>query len=240
MARLGGDLREGPPPGQVARQDELDPVDRPPAAGAGGRSVGGALPDRAPYQGQSQAFGFQRFGDLPAQAVPEQSHQGLGPRVDPPPLPPEPELRGVVEEGPRRELAQERLADHQVQAGVATRDRVAHAIALVRVEEQDLVGLRHRVVLPQVPDVEAAIGEDEVQGRRGLLRPRGLAGTPAAHVPDDDGRRLQQRLGDDLRPAGFAVHAGNLGPCQILRIPVSESRPRHPICSSDQPFRDWN
>ena len=56
------------------------------------------------------------------------------------------EPAAIAQQRPRRQLAQQRFGQHEVETGVAARDRVADAVAFGGVEEQHLVGLGHRLV----------------------------------------------------------------------------------------------
>src|SRR5690349_550479 len=107
---------------------------------------------------------------------------------------------------------------------------MADAIALARVEEQDLVRLGDRVVAAEMAHVDAAIREDHVQRGRELLRALVPAQALAPDVADDDAGRLQQELGGDLRHACDCAipAAGELsGACGRCRLP--------PCCRSSSP-----
>src|SRR5262249_34915260 len=91
-----------------------------------------------------------------------------------------------------------RPGDDQIQAGVTARNRVADPIALVGVEEQDLVHLGDGVVRFEMSDEEAAIGKDQVRGVGAFLVAAIAAATGAAHVPDRDELALEERSGGDV------------------------------------------
>ena len=95
----------------------------------------GARPQGALHQRQRQAFRFQRLGDALTQAVSEQRHQDLGPRIDPQALPAKGRARAVAQEIPGRQFAQQRFGDAQRQAGIAARHRVTDAVAFAGVEK---------------------------------------------------------------------------------------------------------
>ena len=129
---FGGDLGQRPAPRQIAGQHELGPIDQPLASDAGAGRVRGARSQRPLHQGQGQALGFQRLGDALAQAVPQQRHQRLRPRIDPQALLPKGQRARRRAEGARRQLAQQRFADDQRQAGIAARHGMADPVAFGR------------------------------------------------------------------------------------------------------------
>ena len=65
-------------------------------------------------------------------------------------------------------------------------------IPLVRVEEQNLVGVGDRLIVPDVPQVKSAIGENKMRGRDAFLRAAMTAGAAASDVPQGHGIRIQQ------------------------------------------------
>jgi hypothetical protein len=104
----------------------------------------------------------------------------------------EAELRAAGEKWRRRQLSQQRFFQHEAQARVATGDRMAHLITLARVEEQNMVRVRHRLIASDVPRVEATIRKHEVSLRRALLGTPVPAGSAAADVPDRNGLGLEE------------------------------------------------
>ena len=69
----------------------------------------------------------------------------------------------VTQQRRRRQLAEERLADAEAQAGIATGHRMADPVRLARVEEEDLVRLGNGLIVTDVADEDAAIREHEPQ-----------------------------------------------------------------------------
>src|SRR5262252_2544505 len=76
---------------------------------------------------------------------------------------------------------------------------MAHAVALVRVENEDLVRFGDRLVLPEMSDVETAIREDHVRRARSFFLTVVPAATRTLNIPDRDESRLQQLAGGHLR-----------------------------------------
>jgi len=97
-----------------------------------------------------------------------------------------------------RDLA-ERIADDQHQTGIASRHGMADPVAIARVEEQHLVCLGDGLVTPQVAHIGAPIRKHQLRGARVLFRTRVPEAALAVHVPDCDGRSLQERLNRKLR-----------------------------------------
>ena len=193
-ADLSRNVTERPTPPELRRQDELRAVDEllPPEAPA--RSVRGALAERAAYQRQHQGFRLQSFGAPGLEAVADERDQGLGARVDPQPLAAERERGPVADLERRRELAQPSLPDREREAGVATLDRVADAIAFSLIEEKELIRLSHRVAATDVTHVDAAIGEHEASPLCKLLFAPVPAGARAHHVAHGERRRVEEEL----------------------------------------------
>src|SRR5690349_16369629 len=75
---------------------------------------------------------------------------------------------------------------------------MAHAIAFLPVEEEDLVRLRDGLFASYMPHVHAAIREDEVRARRAFLGAAMAAGPPAIHIVYRQGSRLEQGVRRDL------------------------------------------
>jgi hypothetical protein len=64
-------------------------------------------------------------------------------------------------------------------------------ISLVRVKEQDLVGIGDRLIVPDVPQVNAAIGEYKMRGRDAFFHAAMTARAAAPDVPQRYGIRIQ-------------------------------------------------
>src|SRR6266853_3889070 len=78
---------------------------------------------------------------------------------------------------------------------------MADAVAFERVEEQYLTRLSHGLVAPQMAHVGAAIGKNQMDSARALLRALVPAAALAVHIPDRDRRGLQQRVNGKFRHA---------------------------------------
>jgi hypothetical protein len=65
-------------------------------------------------------------------------------------------------------------------------------IPLVRVKEQDLVGISHRLIVPHVPQVNAAMGEYKMRGRDAFFHAAMTACAAAPDAPQRYGIRIQQ------------------------------------------------
>ena len=73
------------------------------------------------------------------------------------------------------------VAKADVQTGIATWNRMADLVALMRIEQQDLVALRDRIITPEMAHEDAAIGKDQMGRVRALL----AAAMPALSGADD-------------------------------------------------------
>jgi hypothetical protein len=65
-------------------------------------------------------------------------------------------------------------------------------IPLVRVKEQHLVGIGDRLIVPDVPQVNAAIGKYKMRGRGAFFHAAMTARAAAPDVPQRHGIRIQQ------------------------------------------------
>ena len=193
MADFGADLCQCPTPSQIARQNQFGSIDEPLADSTRGRRMRRAGPQRAPCQREREALRLQRFSDVRAETVSKQRRQCLRSRVDARTLLSKRDAASITQEAPRRQFIQNRFAEDNVKAGVTAWDRVADAIAFVGVEEEDLVRLGDCIVSPKMPDVSAAIWEDDVGCVRGFLIAVMPAATRALDISDGDELRPQQR-----------------------------------------------
>jgi N-acetylneuraminic acid mutarotase len=105
---------------------------------------------------------------------------------------------GFTPQASGRQLIEYRFTDHEIQAGIAARHRMADPVALVSVEEEDLVRLGDRIVSPEMSDVNAAIWEHHVDCVRGFLIAVLPAAALALHISDCDETRLQERVSGHL------------------------------------------
>ena len=88
----------------VAHEHKLNPIHQTLASSAGSSNVGGAWAQRSPHEGQGEALCFQRLRDVLAQAVPQQRHQCLCPRINSQSLLPKCERRTVAQKRTWRQL----------------------------------------------------------------------------------------------------------------------------------------
>lgn len=95
--------------------------------------------------------------------------------------------------------------DRHGEAGIATGDGVADAVALVYVKEEDLIGFGHDLVAAEMPHVDTAIGKNQLRPGCVLFRVRDLAGAATTDVANGEDRRLQKELGIELRRAVVGV-----------------------------------
>lgn len=102
------------------------------------------------------------------------------------------------------------FTDDQRKTAIATRHRMTDPVTFGGVEKQDLVCLGDRLIVPNMPHINAAIRKHQLRGGRALLRAL-VTATAAAHsVPDRNRRRLQQRVRDNFRyvlTCVFRLHA---------------------------------
>jgi len=134
--------------------------------------------------------------------VAQQGDEHLRARVDPAALHQE-GGRPLAQQLCRREFVQNVLAEAQIEAGIAASNGVADLVALMRIEEQDLIALRDRVVTPDMADEDTAIGKDQMGGVRTFLAAAmpSLAGADdVAHQHDLAVEKLAHR---ELRHACF-------------------------------------
>jgi hypothetical protein len=176
-----------------------------------------AFAKRPADQCQCQCLGFERFRSATQEAVAQHRHQCLGARIHPPALAPECHVSAVAKLGFRRKLGQDGGLDGNRQAGIAALDGMADAVALAGIEEQNLIGLGHGIVTPEMAHIDAAIGIDQLCRRRAFLRPAMPAPAAAHHVADRDDVGGKQALAGKLRHDAGLPRAWN---CR-------EDRPRH-------------
>ncbi len=89
---------------------------------------------------------------------------------------------------------------------------MAHPITFAGVEKQHLVCLGYGLVVPNMTHVDAAIRKNKFCRGCPLFRTLVSAPALAAHVPNRNGRRFQQKLNGDFG------HAFSLSPFHMLRF----------------------
>src|SRR2546430_5025205 len=97
----------------IACQHELCPIHKQLASDSSASRVRGAWAERPLHQGEGQAFGFQRFRDVVAQAVTNKRYKHLGPRINSPPLLVKCERSSVAQERTWRQFPQQRFIDYE-------------------------------------------------------------------------------------------------------------------------------
>ncbi len=128
--------------------------------------------------------------------MPQQGGQHLRARIDAQALPAKRRPAAAGQLLPGRQLAQQGLVDHDVQAGIAARHRMADPVALSRVEEQHLIGFGHGIVMAaRMTDIDAAIGKHEMRPAGAFLGASVPALAAAHDVPDRRGLRIEQQVG---------------------------------------------
>jgi hypothetical protein len=189
-----GDVGQSPAPRQVTGQHELRPIHEPLAAGTCAGRVRRAGPERPLRQGQRQALCLKGLSGVLTQAVPQDRHERLSPRVNPQALWEEREPPTIAQERARRQFAELRFGNDHRETGIAARHWMGHAVTFVGVEEQYLVRLGHRLVVPHVAYVGAPIRKHELRRRRVLFRTRAPDAALAVDVTDGNDWRDQERL----------------------------------------------
>jgi hypothetical protein len=71
--------------------------------------------------------------------------------------------RSILKKRRRREFAELRLFDDQSDAGIPARNGMADPVAFHRIKKEHLVRFGNCLVLPDVSDVYAAVGEYELR-----------------------------------------------------------------------------
>src|SRR5437667_634784 len=83
-----------------------------------------------------------------------------------------------------RQFTQLRFTDGQRQTGIATRHRVAHAVAFAGVEKQSLVRLGDSLIMAKMAHIDAAIWKHYLCGGRAPFVTLVPTAALAAHVSD--------------------------------------------------------
>lgn len=126
-------------------------------------------------------------------------HQRLGPRVDAAALAAKRQRTARAQLLLRRQFLQLRLLDDEIEAGIATLDRVADPIGLGLIEEQQLVGFGDRIVAADMAHEDTAIGKHQMRGGGAFFFALVPAFAAADDVPYPDGAGVQERLYRELR-----------------------------------------
>ncbi len=138
--------------------------------------------------------------------MPQHRHQRLRARIDAQALSAKRESCGLPQVLLRRQLMKQGLIDREIKTRVAAFDRMTYPVSLFRIEEQDLVGFSDGIVLSEMTQEDTAIREDQMRGRRALLRALVAALSPADDISNRGCRRLQKKPSRDLR-VGFWASA---------------------------------
>jgi hypothetical protein len=92
-----------------------------------------------------------------------------------------------------------RFVDHQSQAGIATRHRMADSVAFEPVEKQHLIRFGNGLILADMPDIDPTIREHQLRAFCALLRTLVSTGPSAVCISYGDSRRSQKRLNIELK-----------------------------------------
>ena len=179
-------------PRHVAGQQQLHAIDEPPPRVRGATLLRGARTEAAAHQRQREAFGFERLDAAGMQAVAQQRDQRLRTRVDAQRLAAESRFIALGEQPGRCQLSQQRRRKREHETVIAAGDRVADLVALPRIEEQHVVGIRDGLVVADMPQVDPAVRENQMRRRGALLRAAVAAGAQAMHVPHRHGAGVEQ------------------------------------------------
>src|SRR6185295_14599790 len=181
-ADLRRDPGQRPATRKVGGEQHLDPVHQAPPRMGRARCAGGARTERTRDQRERQALGLERLDAAVAQRMLEQHHQRLRARIDAQMLHLESGRLECRKQIARRELRDHGLRETHHQAGVTARQRMADLVSLVLVEEQYVIGVGHRLVLADVPQIQAAEREHEVRVRGTFIGAAVAAGPAAIYI----------------------------------------------------------
>jgi hypothetical protein len=123
---------------------------------------------------------------------------------------------------------QQCFTNDQRQTAIATRHRMTDPVTFGGVEKQHLVCLGYRLIVPNMPHINAAVRKHQLRGSRALLRALMTAASAAHCVPDRNRRRLQQRVRDNFRyvlRCVFRLHALDPPITQAVYRPVVGEKP---------------
>ena len=90
------------------------------------------------------------------------------------------------------------LGDTHRKTCIAAFDRMADAVILTLVEEDDLVAFGHAIVATDVAHIDATITENKERRLRAFGRARVPAFAAADHVADTRGRGVEQQFDREL------------------------------------------
>ena len=121
-------------------------------------------------------------------------HRGhcLGAMVDTHLLATKPGRFAAVQQGLGNEFPQGRFRERERQARIASRHRMTDLITLVRVEQQDMVRIGDALIVPDVPQVDAAIGEYQMRDGDAFLHAAMAARPAAPDIAQRHGLRIQE------------------------------------------------
>ena len=210
-ADFGGNFSKRPAAGEVAGENELGAIDHFLVAECTACGAAGAWAEGAVCEGEGQAFSFERLCEVAMQAVAQDGHEDLSTWIDAQAMQTKSWNGGVGEQRRRGDFAEERFAESEGEAGVASGNGMADAIALADVEEEDLVGFGYGCVASEVADVGAAIGEDHLRDLGAFFGTGMGMAAAAVHIADGDAPGVQQGLNGDLR------HGIVFGHCVVFR-----------------------
>ena len=98
------------------------------------------------------------------------------------------------------------VAKADVQTGIATWNRMTDLVALMRIEQQDLVALRDRIITPEMAHEDAAIGKDQMGGERAFLATTMPALAGADDVAHQDDLAVEQLADRELQHPSLLRH----------------------------------
>ena len=205
-ADLRRDLGERPTMGQIACEQQFHAIHQLAPRGCRARLVRRARPETAPDEVERNTLGLQRFDRTVLQGVSKECHESLGSRVDAHVLLAQPAFTAVLQLVDRRDLAHEIFRQRHVEARIITRQWMAHPVSLTRIEEQDVIGVCHCLIAANVPQVNAAIGINEVRDRSALFSAAMPAAAAANDVPHGDRAGIEQ-AGDFELTHGASLHS---------------------------------
>jgi len=203
-AGLPCDLRQAPAPGQIARQQYLDPIGQPAAWAGCYRPTRRARSQAKAHQRERQALSLQGLDSANAEAMAKHRDQGLCARIDAKLLEAEPDRFPSVQERRGREFPQDVFRQGKRQAGIAACDRMTDLVSLAGVEEQDMIGIGDRLIATDVAQVNPAIREHKVRHRDAFLFAAMTTFAAAPNVAQRYALRAEQPRNLEL---GWSRHA---------------------------------
>jgi hypothetical protein len=160
--------------------------------------VRGLVAQGATDQCQGKALGFKAFNGTAIEVVTQQRHERLCARINSQAWSIEHRSTFGEEVITGHQLQQRGLVDLDRQAGVATFERMANPIGFVLIQEDDLIGLRHRLCAARVMHVDSAIGKYEMRRGHAFLGALVPACARTYDIPYRHGVGHQQRAGVEI------------------------------------------